>query len=64
MNIKGWFITQRVKGITITDNFCQKRNNLCFKNVAITELPVCYNSQACEWPQEVTETGVLLNFCL
>jgi hypothetical protein len=32
--------------------------------MAITELPVCYNSQACEWPQEVNETGVLLNFCL
>lgn len=40
VDIKGWFTTQRVKGITITDNFCKKRNNLCFKNMAITELPV------------------------
>jgi len=64
VNIKVWFTTQRAKGITITDNFCKKRNNLCFKNMAITELPVYYNSQACEWPQEVTATGVSMNFCL
>jgi len=64
VKIKGWFTTQRVKGITITDNVCKKRNNLCFKNMAKTELPVCYNSQAHEWPQEITETGVLPNFCL
>jgi hypothetical protein len=62
MNIKGWFATQRVKGITITDNFCKKRNNSCLKNMAITEFPVCYNSQAREWPQEVTKTGVFTEF--
>jgi len=64
MYIKGWFTTKTVKGITITDNFCKKRNNLCFKNMTITELPVCYSNQALDRPQEITETGGLLNFCL
>jgi hypothetical protein len=58
MKIKGRFATQRVKGITINDNFCKKKNNLCFKNMAITELPVCDESEAREWSQGVTEAGV------
>lgn len=62
MNIQGCFTTQSVKGIKITDNFYKKRNNLCSKNMVITEFPVCYNSQACEWPQKISETGILLNF--